>query len=100
MPAALPPASLSTVSPLSARRPGKVLLDLRGAGLNDSLRVRVLPMREQPRGISVLRQKRESDTLLKVLLDLDEHVSPGPYAVVLEDAAGHQTNPLTFTVTR
>jgi hypothetical protein len=88
------------VSPLAARRPGKVLLDLRGTGLHDSVRARLLPLREAPRGISVVRQKLESDTLMRVLLDLDAQVSPGAYAIVLEDAEGRQTKPLTFTVTR
>ena len=88
------------MSPLSARRPGKVLLDLRGAGMYDGIRVRVLALREPPRGISVVRQKCESDSLIRVLLDLDAQAAPGVYALALEDADGQQTKPLTFTVTR
>ena len=94
------PLTLSAVSPLSARRPGKVMLDLRGAGMHDGVRVQVLPLRETPRGISILRQKCESDTLVRVLLQLDPQVAPGAYAVALEDTGGRQTKPLTFTVTR
>jgi hypothetical protein len=94
------PLALAAVSPLSARRPGKVLLDLRGAGIHDGIRVRVLPLREVPRGIEIVRLKLESDTLVRVLLDLDAQVAPGAYAIALEDSDGRQTKPLTFTVTR
>ena len=98
--AASVPLALSAVSPLSVRRPGKVLLDLRGGGMHDGIRVRVLPLREAPRGISIVRQKCESDSLVRVLLDLDAQVAPAAYAIALEDADGRQTKPLTFTVTR
>jgi hypothetical protein len=94
------PLVLAAVSPLSVRRPGKVLLDLRGSGIHDGVRVRVLPLREAPRGIEIVRLKRESDVLVRVLLDLDAQVAPGAYAIALEDSDGRQTKPLAFTVTR
>jgi eukaryotic-like serine/threonine-protein kinase len=92
--------TLAAVSPLSAHRPGKVLLDLRGSGMHDGVRLRVAALREPTRGISVLRQKCESDTLIRVLLDLDAQTAPGAYTLTLEDADGQQTKPLAFTVTR
>ncbi len=98
--AALGPVTLTAVSPLSVRRAGKAMLDLRGSGLHDGVRVRILPLKDAPRGISVVRQKRESDTLLRVLVDLDDQVTPSIYAIVLEDSEGRQTKPLTFTVTK
>jgi hypothetical protein len=91
---------LTALSPLSVRRPGPALLDLRGTGLRSDLRARVLPLREAPRGISVARQKWVSASLMTVLLELEENVTPGVYAVVLEDASGRQTKPLQFTVTK
>jgi hypothetical protein len=91
---------LSTLSPLSIRRPGKVLLDLRGSGFRADLRARVLPLREPPRGISVARQKWVSASLISVLLELDDAVTPAAYALALEDPAGGQTKPLQFTVTK
>ncbi|MGE5124896.1 MAG: hypothetical protein ACM3PV_01295 [Betaproteobacteria bacterium] len=94
------PVTLTALSPLTARRGGKVLLDLRGTGLYDGVRVRILPLRDAPRGISMVRQKVENDTLLRVLVDLDAQVTPAPYAIVLEDAEGRQTKPVTFTVTK
>jgi hypothetical protein len=97
---ALAPVTLTAVSPLTARRPGKVLLDLRGGGLHDGVRVRFLSLRDAPRGISVVRQKCENEALLRVLVDLDAQVTPAAYAIVLEDAEGRQTKPVTFTVTK
>ena len=94
------PVVLAAVSPHSVRRPGKVLLDLRGSGFRSDLRVRVLPMREPTRGIAVARQKWVSASLVTVLLDLDASVSPGAYAIALEDPAGGQTKPLQITVTK
>ena len=101
-PAAAPqePVVLSALSPLSLRRPGKILLDLRGSGFRADLRARVLPLRESPRGISVARQKWVSATLITVLLELDDTVTPGAYALALEDPDGGQTKPLSFTVTK
>lgn len=94
------PASLSAVSPLSVRRPGKVLLDIRGAGLRADLRVRILPLKETPRGITVIRQKWTSPSLVTVLLELDASVAPTAYAIALEDARGGLTNPLQLQVTK
>ena len=91
---------LTAVSPLSVRRPGKALLDLRGTGLHAGLRARILPLREVPRGIVVARQRWVSPRLVTVLLELDETAVPGAYAIVLEDASGGQTKPLRFTVTK
>ena len=100
-PAAPPePVVLSTVSPLSVRRPGKALLDLRGSGFRSDLRVRILPLREPTRGITVARQKWVNANLVTILLELDESVRPGVYAVALEDPAGGQTMPLQFSVTK
>jgi hypothetical protein len=105
-PAAAPPAAplepvvLSALSPLTIRRPGKHLLDLRGTGLRPDLRARVLPLKEVPRGITVARQKWVSATLVTVLLDLDDSVAPGAYAIALEDPAGGPVKPLSFTVTK
>jgi hypothetical protein len=91
---------LTALSPLSVHRPGRALLDLRGTGLRSDLRARILPLREAPRGISVARQKWVSANLVTVLLELGEIVTPGVYAVALEDASGRQTNPVHFTVTK
>jgi hypothetical protein len=94
------PAALTALSPLSVRRPGRALLDLRGTGLRADLQARILPLREAPRGISVARQKWVSASLMTVLLELEETVTPGVYAVALEDPSGRRTKPLQFTVTK
>jgi hypothetical protein len=91
---------LTALSPLSVRRPGKVLLDLRGSGLRPDLRARILPLKEVPRGITVARQKWVSANLVSVLLELDAAVTPGIYAIALEDPAGGPVKPLQFTVTK
>ncbi len=99
-PAAVEPTSLSTLSPLSAKRGGRVLLDIRGAGLRADQRVQILPIKEPPRGISVVRQKWANANLVSVLLELDANVSPAAYAITLESANGERSNPLHFTVTK
>ncbi len=91
---------LSAVSPLSVRRPGKVVLDLRGSGLRPDLRARILPLKEMPRGITIARQVCKNEGLLQVLLDLDATVAPGVYGIAIEDPSGARTPPLTFTVTK
>jgi hypothetical protein len=48
----------------------------------------------------VARQKWVSDTLVTVLLELDETVVPGAYSIALEDSAGVTTKSLPFTVTK
>jgi serine/threonine-protein kinase len=99
-PAPAEPSSLTTLSPLAVKRPGRVLLDLRGTGLRSDQRVRVLPLKEPPRGITVVRQKWTSSSLVSVLLELDATVAPAIYAISLEDASGARTNPLQLTVTK
>jgi hypothetical protein len=94
------PAVLTALSPLSVRRPGRALLDLRGTGLRSDLRARVLPLHEAPRGITVARQKWVNAGLVTVLLELQDTVTPGNYAIALEDPSGRQTRPLPFTVTK
>ena len=101
-PAPAPPrerAELATLSPLSVKRPGRVLFDLHGTALAADLQARLVAVREAPRGLSVIRQKC-AGTLCNVLVELDGSVKPAIYAIVLEDPEGHQTNALTFTVTR
>lgn len=97
---ALEPAVLTAVSPLSVKRPGKVLVDLRGTGLQPQHRARVLPVKEVPRGITVVGQKHVNDTLITILLQLDDTVEPGEYALAVEDGRGGRSEPLTFTVTK
>jgi hypothetical protein len=94
------PLVLSAVSPPSIRRPGKHVLDLRGTGLRPDLRVRVLPLKEAPHGITVVRQICKGPGLFQVLIDLDANVTPGGYAIALADPSGGQTGALTFTVTK
>ncbi len=92
-------AELATLSPLSVKRPGKVLFDLHGSGLAADLQARVLAVRDAPRGLTIVRQKC-SGTLCNVLVELDDSVKPATYAIVVEDPQGRQSNALTFTVTR
>jgi hypothetical protein len=92
-------AALSTLSPLTVKKPGRVLFDLRGTGLDDDLRARVVAVNVAPRGLTVERQKC-TGSLCNVLVQLDADVKPAIYGIVLEDPGGRQTNALTFTVTR
>ena len=77
-----------------------MLFDLHGTGLHDGLRAAIMAVKEMPRGITIVRQKCASDTVMNVLVDIDASAAPGAYAIVLDDPAGHQTRPLTFTVAR
>jgi len=95
-----PPAVLTAVSPLEVKRPGQVLLDLRGQGFQEQHLVRVLAVKKPPRGITVVRQKRDNETLIKVLLDLSEDADTGDYALVLENSLGERTESVVFKVTK
>ena len=93
------PAVLTAVSPLEVKRPGKVMLDLRGTGLRSEHRARVLGIKKDPRGISVSGQKFVDDTLIKVLVDLAANAETGEFAIVVEDSFG-RTGQVVFEVTK
>jgi len=97
---AVEPSSLSTVSPLSMKRGGRVLLDIRGAGLRADQHVQILPIKDAPRGISIVRTKWANANLVTVLLELDANVTPTAYAIALESPTGERTNALHLTVTK
>ncbi len=94
------PAVLNTVSPLEVKRPGEVMLDLRGTGFRPDHRARVLPLKKAPRGIRVIGQKYVNETLITVLLDLDPKAETGEFAIAVEDRSGTQTAPATFKVNK
>jgi hypothetical protein len=96
----LPPAVLNAVAPPTVRRPGKVLVDLRGTGLGPGHQARILPVKKVPRGIKVVKQKYVDDTLMTVLLELEESAEPGEYAIAVEDGRGNRSEPLIFEVTK
>ena len=77
-----------------------MLLDIRGAGLRADQHVQILPIKDVPRGISVVRMKWANANLVTVLLELDANVTPTAYAITLESANGERTNPLHITVTK
>jgi hypothetical protein len=85
---------------VSVRRPGKVMIDLRGTGFRPDLIVRVMALREMPRGITVARQRCVSANLMTALLELDDGVKPAVYAIAIEDPTGGPLKTLPFTVTR
>ena len=96
----LPPAMLNAVAPPSVKRPGKVLVDLRGTGLGPHHRARILPVKKVPWGIKVVRQKLVDDTLMTILLELEETAEPGEYAIAVEDGRGGRSEPVIFEVTK
>ena len=97
--AAAQPALLTAVSPLTVKRGGTTMLDLRGTGLRPDQQARIIKVKENTDGISIQRQKFMDPTLIKVLISLDPNVPPGAYAVALSDSAG-LTNTLPFTVVK
>jgi hypothetical protein len=90
---------LTAISPLSVSRPGKVLIDLHGIGFRPRHRALVLPVKKVPWGITVVRQKLVGDSLITVLLDLEDTVEPGEYALAVEDGFGTRSDPMIFEVT-
>lgn len=94
------PAVLTAVSPLSVRRGGQTMLDLRGSGLRPDQQARFVKVKEAPNGISVVRQKYVDSTLIKLLVNLEANMAPGAYAIALSDGAGAMTNTLSFTVAK
>ncbi len=94
------PVMLTSLSPTTVRRPGKVMFDLHGTGLRADLLVRIMARREMPRGITVTGQRCVSASLMTVLLELDGSVKPAVYAIALEDPAAGTLKTLPFTVTK
>jgi hypothetical protein len=99
-PRAREPLVLTSVSPPTARRPGRVMFDLHGTGFRADMVVRIVALREVPRGITVGGQKWVSANLMTALLLLDESVKPAVYAIAIEDPAGGPMKSLPFTVTK
>jgi hypothetical protein len=93
------PAVLTAVSPLEVKRPGKVMLDLRGTGLRSEQRARVLAINKEPRGIRVAGQKYVNDTLITVLIDLAPDAETGEFGIVVEDSFG-RTGQVVFKVNK
>jgi hypothetical protein len=98
-PAAVP-AVLNTVSPLEVKRPGKVMLDLRGSGFRPEHRARVLSLKKAPRGITVIGQKVVNEGLITVLIELDPKAETGEFAIAVEDSDGTQSAPAIFKVNK
>jgi hypothetical protein len=94
------PALLTAVSPLSVKRGGTTMLDLRGTGLRAEQQARIIKVKENTDGISIQRQKFMDATLIKVLISLDPNVPPGLYAIALSEPAGGLTNTVSFTVVK
>ncbi len=94
------PIVLATVSPLEVRRPGKVMLDLRGSGFRPDLQPRIVPLKKAPRGIAVIGQKFVNASLIKVLVELGENAETGEFAIAVEDGVGTRSEPAVFTVTK
>jgi serine/threonine-protein kinase len=93
------PASLTAVSPLTVKRPGTAMLDVRGENLRADHTARVLRVKEPPNGITVVRQKWVDRGLLRVLINVDATAAPGAYAIAVADNTG-ESNTVTFTVTK
>jgi hypothetical protein len=93
------PAVLTAVSPLEVKRPGKVMLDLRGTGLRSEHRARVMAINKDPRGIRVAGQKYVNETLITVLIDLAPDAETGEFGIVVEDTFG-RTGQVVFTVNK
>lgn len=94
------PAVLTAVSPLSLRHPTTAMLDLRGIGLRPDHQARFMKIKTPPNGITVVKQKYVSPTLIQVVVKLDETAAPGTYGIDVEDAQGASSNTLVFTVTK
>ena len=94
------PAVLNTVSPLEVKRPGKVMLDLRGSGFRPEHRAQVLSLKKAPRGITVIGQKVVNESLITVLIELDPNAETGEFAIAVEDSDGTQSAPAIFKVNK
>jgi hypothetical protein len=92
------PATLSAVSPPSLRRGTQGLLDLRGNNFRSEHQVSFLKVKEAPSGLTVVRHRLVSPSLIQVLVKIDERATPGAYGMALADAQGQLTNTLAFSV--
>jgi serine/threonine-protein kinase len=92
------PATLTAVSPPWLRRGAQGLLDLRGTSFRAEHQVSFLKVKEAPTGLTVVRQRLVSPTLIQVLVKVDERAAPGAYGMTLSDGQGQFTNTLAFSV--
>lgn len=93
------PAALSALVPGKARKGGKALLEVRGSGLRPDHRAQVLKGRELAAGINV-SQRYVDQGLVRLILEIGEAATPGPYLVLLVDGSGQATNALRLEVTK
>ena len=98
--AAAEPTVLTAVSPLQVKRGVTTILDVRGSGLRADQKAAILKIKEAPNGITVVKQKFVSPSLVQVVVKLDETAAPGAYALAMSDGAGGHSNTLSFTVAK
>jgi hypothetical protein len=100
MAAAPEPTLLTAVSPVQLKRGATTILDVRGSGLRADQKATVLKIREPPSGISVVKQKFVSGSLVQVVVKLDESALPGVYGLAMSDGSGAFSNTLSITVAK
>ncbi|MGE0452234.1 MAG: serine/threonine-protein kinase [Vicinamibacteria bacterium] len=97
-PAGPPPPMLTGLTPVTARRGGIILVDLRGGGFRSDHRVRVLRGGHDVPGIRVMKQTLIAPDHIRVALHLGADVGLGSYSVVVVDPGGAFSESLSFEV--
>jgi hypothetical protein len=98
--AATEPTVLTAVSPLQIKRGVTTMLDVRGNGLRADQKATVLKIKEQPNGITVVKQKFVNGGLIQVVVKLEDTTAPGVYGLAMGDTLGGLSNALSFTVAK
>jgi hypothetical protein len=93
-----PPATLTALAPVSARRGAVVTLEIRGSGFRPDHKLRVLRGGHEVPGIRVTKLTLVAADHIKVSLYLGADVGLGSYSVVLVDSTGAFGESLSFEV--
>ena len=74
------------------------MIDVRGKGLRQDHKARVLRGKNAAQGVRVVGQRYVSPTHVQVMLKLEPNAQSGNYSLIMMDALGQVTNPRNVEV--
>jgi hypothetical protein len=96
------PPTLTAISPLTLKRGGTTILDVRGTNLRADLKFHIVKVKggAAASGFSIARQRLFNPGLLQILVKLDESAEAGAYVASVLDPKGAGSNGLPITITK
>jgi hypothetical protein len=92
------PILLKSLAPPVMARGTTNFYDLHGTGLRPELTAVLLRGRDVVSGIAVVKQVYVNPTLVRVVVRVDQSVSPGSYTLTLVDSHGSASNGVSFKI--